>query len=221
MSAIVDTEPSNPWCTVIICTWNRAALLPRALNSLEQQVEKGWEVVVVNDAGTDDTLAVLQNYEQRLTAMQVVTHTERGGTAAARNSGIAVARGSWVTFLDSDDEYEPSHLQQRLEIIERNPGVQFIHGGVAVIGNPYVADKNNTSKLVHIANCVVGGTFFIHRSLFATVGLFNESLPYADDAEFYERVVRAGIIPTSTTLPTYIYHRDVVGQLTSATYKPE
>lgn len=172
-------------------------------------------MVVVDDFSADNTATVLQNYTMQMPRMSVVHHETRRGTAAARNAGIARARGRFVTFLDSDDEYRPDHLSTRKQFLTEHPQVQLLHGGVLVIGNPYVVDKDNADSLIHLNECVIGGTFVIRRDVFDHVGYFDENLRYADDSDFFSRAQTSGIVIDSVDYPTYIYHRDVEGQLTS------
>ncbi|GMV53944.1 MAG: hypothetical protein AMXMBFR68_17360 [Ignavibacteria bacterium] len=206
-------QRSRPLFSVVICTWNRAHLLPRALNSLLTQTWSDWEAIVVDDAGTDSTSVVVQNYMERDPRLLYHRVAQQGGTAAARNTGILLTSGDWVTFLDSDDEYLPSHLEKRMHLITDIPGADLFHGGFTVIGNPYVRDKDNPGVSIHLDSCVVGGTFVIRRDVFRRVGLFPR-IPYADDAEFFERCRSHGLSIERCTAATYVYHRDTPGQLT-------
>lgn len=215
MRDLSGNDELRPMFTVVTCTWNRAKTLPRALDSLLSQDEHSWELVVVDDFSADNTATVLQNYTMQMPRMSVVHHETRRGTAAARNAGIARARGRFVTFLDSDDEYRPDHLSTRKQFLTEHPQVQLLHGGLLVIGNPYVVDKDNADSLIHLNECVIGGTFVIRRDVFDHVGYFDENLRYADDSDFFSRAQTSGIVIDSVDYPTYIYHRDVEGQLTS------
>lgn len=206
----------RPFFTVIVCTWNRAHLLPRAFDSLLTQTEADWEVVVIDDASNDNTSQVVQKYEAELPAMQYSLHHTQQGTAAARNSGIAHANGEYITFLDSDDAYKSNHLELRRQFLQAHPSVQLLHGGVTVVGDPFVIDKNNPNAKILVADCVVGGTFVIRRDVFNSVGLFNNQLHYADDADFFARAVAMGIQTATISDATYVYYRDVEGQLTSS-----
>ncbi len=207
-------QVERPYFSVVICTWNRAHLLPRALDSLIAQTERSWSVVVVDDASTDATAEVLQTYQNVLHAMVIRRHAHNRGTAAARNSGIMAAQGRYVTFLDSDDAYDSNHLAERRALIDSLPNLHIIHGGVRVVGDPMVIDKDNPSRLIHVDECVVGGTFVIHRDVFEAIGYFREDLRYADDAEFFKRAETAGLNIGRCTVPSYVYYRDGHDQLT-------
>ena len=204
----------KPFFTVILCTYNRADLLPRAVASLRAQTERDWELVIVDDASTDETPGIVAQLMKEDSRIRYVRHENNRGTAAARNSGIAAARGLFVTFLDSDDEYAADHLATRKQMLVENDQVLFLHGGVEVIGDPWVVDKDDPSTKIHVDNCVVGGTFVIRRDVVQALGPFPEGV-YGDDAEYHARAVTAGITIARTDHPSYRYYRNVPGQVTS------
>ena len=117
-----------------------------------------------------------------------------------------MANGKYFTFLDSDDEYQPDHLQRRYDILRHNEGIELLHGGVEVIGDEYVSDKFDPSKRIHISECVVGGTFFIRQYLWTKLGGFND-IAYGDDNEFFQRAQSIGAHIEKTDAPTYKYYR--------------
>lgn len=92
--------------SVIVPTYNRASAIGAAIDSVLSQVPPPDEVIVVDDGSTDDTWTVLAGYGERIRAIR----RENGGAAAARNTGLAVATGDWVAFLDSDDLWLPGRL---------------------------------------------------------------------------------------------------------------
>lgn len=201
-----------PFFSVIMCTYQRAGLIRRAIESLLAQTEGDWELLVVDDGSTDGTDHIVQKYGALDRRIRFIPQMH-GGSARARNAGVAEARGLFVTFLDSDDEYEPDHLASRRNMLLSFPAIQLLHGGVLIRGDEYVIDKNNPNKKIHLSECVVGGTFVIRRSVFDEIGAFD-LVPYAEDALFFERASTRGITIAQTDHPTYIYHRDTPDALT-------
>jgi len=63
-----------------------------------------------------------------------------------------------TTFLDSDDEFSPLHLESRKAVLEQNPKIGFLYGGAEIIGNQYVPDRFDHSKRINLKNCAIGGT---------------------------------------------------------------
>ncbi len=200
-----------PFFSIVICTYNRAKLLPRALDSLLVQQENDWEALIVDDGSTDNTSEIARRYMDQDERFRYLFHRNRG-TALSRNAGILASCGLFVTFLDSDDEYLQQHLSVRREILHTYQQVDILHGGVEIIGNPYVPDKNDTSKKIHISECVIGGAFVIRRDRALDIGGFS-SLKYADDADFFERAQQSGFVIGETDAPTYRYYRDTPDSL--------
>ncbi|MFB6150293.1 MAG: glycosyltransferase family 2 protein [Haloarculaceae archaeon] len=102
-----------PTVTVVIPTYNRAEVLPRAVDSVLAQSYEDFELLVVDDGSTDRTAAALAAYDDP--RLRVVTHGDNRGANAARNTGIAEASGEYVAFLDSDDSWAPEKLERQLD----------------------------------------------------------------------------------------------------------
>lgn len=201
----------TPFFSVIVCTYDRARLLPRALDSLLAQTEADWEAVVVDDGSGDDTAAVVRGYVRRDARFRYLYHRNRG-PGLSRNAGLLAACGLFATFLDSDDEYLREHLALRRAALESERTVDFLYGGVDIIGNPYVPDSTDTSRLVHLSACVIGGTFVVRRERAIALGGFG-AMRYADDTDFFARVQAAGLTMREIAAPTYRYHRDTPDSL--------
>ncbi len=193
----------NPFFSVIICLYDRKKIVCRAIESLLGQTEEDFELIIADDGSRDEPLEELCKYidNERVRYFR----QENRGVGAARNLGIGHARGQWITFLDSDDEYEPNHLESRRRIIE-STRADFVYGGFRVVGDEFVPDRNSPSRLIHLSECVVGGTFFISKRV-AAACRFPE-IRFADDTEFFDEVRRSGFAMLRTDIPTYVYHRD-------------
>lgn len=202
-----------PFFSIIMCTFNRNHLISRALNSLLLQTEKDWECIIVDDGSMDETFHTVKKYADIHANIKYVYHSNKG-TGLSRNAGILAASGMFITFLDSDDEYHPDHLSIRKTIFEEYTNLDLLHGGVDIIGNPYVPDKDDYSKQIHLSECVIGGTFVIPRYKLHQIGGFS-NLRYADDADFYQKAVDASWNIAKIDYPTYIYHRDTPDSLCS------
>ncbi|WP_341303893.1 glycosyltransferase family 2 protein [Pseudomonas sp. TMP25] len=114
--------------SVVIPTFNYAALLPRALESVIEQLASDIELIVIDDGSTDETADVLARFSQREPRV-VVLHQANSGAAAARNMGIAEARGQFVLPLDADDQLLPDALQRLRGLITAQPQVEMVLAG--------------------------------------------------------------------------------------------
>jgi glycosyltransferase involved in cell wall biosynthesis len=110
--------------SVVIPTWNNAALLARAIDSVLEQDYPAHEIIVVDDGSTDGTPAVAASYGERI---RYVRQANRG-VSAARNHGVRIATGDWIAFLDADDVYLPGRLSAHARWIAREPDLDFLFG---------------------------------------------------------------------------------------------
>jgi len=110
-----------PAVSVIIPTYNRAALVGEALASVQAQSFRDFEVLVVDDGSTDATPEVLAAWRE----VRVLRHPRRRGVSAARNTGVAFARGEWLAFLDSDDLWLPAKLARQMAYLAGRPDLSL------------------------------------------------------------------------------------------------
>lgn len=109
--------------SVLIPTYNRAAFVTQAIDSVLDQDFRDREIVVVDDGSTDDTPRLLAAYGDRIRYVR----TENRGVAAARNTGMALARGEYLCYLDSDDLYHPAKLAVQAAFLDANPDVGMVY----------------------------------------------------------------------------------------------
>ena len=114
--------------SVVVPTYNYANTLPRALDSVLVQWADDIEMIVVNDGSRDNTREVLDDYQVRYPGRLQVLHQDNAGVAAARNRGIAMARGAYVLLLDADDELTAGALSILRNVIAQTPGVGMLLG---------------------------------------------------------------------------------------------
>ncbi len=210
----VAEKSSSPFFSVVITTYNRANLLKKALFSLMEQTEKDWEAIIVDDGSTDETVSLIKPYLENDNRIKYI-YQENGGYVMAKNTGIFLAKGKFITFLDSDDEYAPKHLEVRKEILMSNPVIEFLHGGVEVTGSQFVTDRFDFNNIIHLSECEIGGTFFIKREVALLFNGFKE-MPLGTDGDFFERISKAGVNIMKTPIPTYIYHREDIDSITNS-----
>ncbi|MEM4780794.1 MAG: glycosyltransferase family A protein [Halalkalicoccus sp.] len=204
-------DGSAPAVSVVIPTYNRAERVGRAIDSVLHQRFAEFEVLVVDDGSTDDTAAVLEGYDDERVRY---VRQENAGANAARNRGIEESEGEFVSFLDSDDELHPEHLEAVVEALREEPpecaGVATAYrkcrDGEAV--DVIEAHEGRiTSEEIADAN-VVGGfscTTF-RRAVFDDVGLLNAELASSQDYEFFLRALTAGYYMVGIDRALVDYH---------------
>jgi glycosyltransferase involved in cell wall biosynthesis len=110
-----------PKFTVIIPVYNRSDLVGESIESVLAQEFNDFELILVDDGSTDDSLKVLQQYALKDERIIVIALQKNEGRCFARNAGLNRARGEWICYLDSDDTYYPNHLQVFYELIKSFP----------------------------------------------------------------------------------------------------
>ena len=207
----------QPFFSIIITAYNRVQLIKRALNSLISQTEKDWEAIIIDDGSTDETYAQILPFLNKYPKIRYFKKVH-SGEAQSKNEGIYASNGKFISFLDSDDAYRPDHLKSRKNILLENPSIQFLYGGLEVIGNQYVPDRFDYSKKILIQDCVAGGTFFIERNIVLLLNGFNE-ISIGTDADLFERAKESKIEMMQTNIPSYIYHHETRDSLTNNVLK--
>lgn len=188
---------ATPTVSVIIPTCNRLDMLERSVSSVLAQTLQPLEIIVVNDAGVavEPLLASLD----RKGIIRSATHTTNKGASAARNTGLAMARGDYIAYLDDDDLYLPEHLASvvpQLAASDCRFGYAFaeyviddMKDGVLVnVGRvqPYTGIAYSRDRLL-VANFIPTPTWVFARSLIEDVGTFDESFAACEDWEWLIR----------------------------------
>jgi glycosyltransferase involved in cell wall biosynthesis len=192
-----------PRVSVIIPTYNRAALVQEAVSSVLAQTFPDFELLVVDDASTDGTKQALAAFGGKI---KVLSRACRGGVSAARNAGIAAAQGEWLAFLDSDDLWLPEKLARQLAFMEACPRLLlsqteeiWVRRGVKV--NPPLTHKKEGGRIFlrSLERCLVSpSAVILHRRLLEAHGGFDEDLPAAEDYDLWLRLTwrfEAGLLP--------------------------
>jgi glycosyltransferase involved in cell wall biosynthesis len=218
---LVDAKPGPsgaPVVSVIIPTYNRAGIVVRAIESVLQQTFTDFEVIVVDDASTDDTANVISPLADR--RVRYVRLPHNGGVATARNRGMEEAQGRYFAFLDSDDEWLPTKLQQQIEVFSRAPfGVGLVYTGVETIGEGGASTVSTPEARGYVypdllqRNVIHGGASnaLIRREAAAIVGGFDASLPAAEDYDFWLRVAQFFLVDF-VPAPLSRYHDQTVSR---------
>jgi len=181
-----------PLVSVIIPTFNRAAWVREAVDSVLAQTFQDFELIVVDDGSTDTTAEGLGPYGDRLrTIVQA-----RQGVSAARNRGLEMAVGEWLAFLDSDDLWLPQKLETQVDFLNRNPQAEicqteeiWIRNGRRV--NPREKHRKPSGDIFapSLALCLVSpSAVMLKKSLLQEVGFFDTELPACEDYDLWLRI---------------------------------
>jgi glycosyltransferase involved in cell wall biosynthesis len=203
MPAIPPTKSADPLVSVIIPTYNRAGLLPRALASARNQTYPNIEILVVDDASTDNTRDLVAAIPDP--RVRYFRHERNRGGGAARNTGFEQARGDYIALLDSDDEWMPAKLQAQIPAMVRSDAqlgyCQAIHmdpaGSRIYPQQPYAGGNLLRFLMTEPNRGLAVPSLVVHRTL---VVPFDEALPVHHDLEWILRIFppleRVCFIPT-------------------------
>lgn len=117
-----------PLFSIILPTYGVESYIAQALTCLRNQIYSDFEVLVVDDASPDQSVAIAQRFADQDERIRIIHHTDNQGLSAARNSGISFAKGRYITFFDPDDTYEPQLLEKVAESLDRQRAQIILFG---------------------------------------------------------------------------------------------
>jgi glycosyltransferase involved in cell wall biosynthesis len=203
--ALALTAPARPLgspaVSVITPTWNRAAIVGAAIRSVQAQTFTDWELIVVDDGGTDDTASVVASFaDDPRIRFAMIPH---GGQCRARNHGLRLARGSLIAYLDSDNVWYPDFLAAITTLFEARPAVDCAYGAMVTEAHGGVTQGRilfepfDRTRLLR--GNFIGMSTFVHRhSLVERYGGFDETL---DGLEDWDLILRYTSHEPATALP--------------------
>lgn len=188
----MSVRPPAPRVSVVIPTYNRAWSLATAIDSVLSQDFDAFETIVVDDGSTDGTRALLAGYGA---ALRVIQQANRG-VSAARNAGIRAAAAPLVALLDSDDYWLPGKLAVQTAFFDQNPEAVicqteelWIRNGVRVNSGKRHRKRGGMIFEPSLGLCLVSpSAVMLRRSLFESVGFFDEQLPACEDYDLWLRI---------------------------------
>ena len=177
--------------SVIIPTYNRANFIVKAIESIMNQTVKVNEIIVIDDGSTDNTQELLKDYNI------IYKYQKNSGVSKARNLGIKLSKNEWITFLDSDDIWEKTKIEEQINFHKNNKDILFSHTDELWKFNGKIIKQNKHQQKPfgdcfndNISLCKIGAsTVFIHKSIFDNVGIFDEELIACEDYDLWLRIL--------------------------------
>jgi glycosyltransferase involved in cell wall biosynthesis len=184
-----------PFVSVIIPTFNRRERCARAVRSVCNQTWTDWELIVVDDASDDGTCAE-ELFAGQSGNTRYLRNEMNCGVSQARNLGVCHARGEWIAFLDSDDEWHRKKLEKQVAWIRAHPQYRIVQTREIWIRNGVRVNPPKTHEKVadyiftqSIKRCMITpSSVMIRRNFFERTGGFNESLPACEDYDLWLRI---------------------------------
>lgn len=171
----------SPKISVVIPFYNGAKTLNRAVESVMNQSFEDWELILVDDGSTDDSVRRIQDFllNPKISLVKQVNQ----GVSAARNFGAAHSKGLYLVFLDADDLIEPSHLEDFKREAIKATDVMTCEMKVFIGGK----EKKDSFKNNSAYKPIIPGTWMIKKEIFEELGGFDEQLKFAENTELFFR----------------------------------
>ena len=205
--------------SVVVAAFNVETLIMRALDSVRAQTVGDWEIVVVDDASTDRTAAVVGAAARADPRIRLVRQDRNRGPAAARNRAIREAKGEWIAVLDADDAWRPERLERLLEIARRT-AADLVADNLVLFDDHLQSETGMAFRLDGETVPFTAAAFFsrsnpwelgilkpvFRRELPSTVGVgYDERLRFGEDFLFFTELLFRGARAALTPEGYYVY----------------
>lgn len=195
-----------PLFSIIIPTYNRLNVLPKAISSVINQVFEQWELIIVDDGSTDDT----SEFVDSLNDSRILFIKQNNlGVTVARNAGSKVASGEYLVFLDSDDQLLPNALEDFKNAINLQNSPDVILAGYIRRNSVNNSDIYSTPKNSYSAP--LSGTFAIRKEKFVRLTGYDENIKFGENTEFFHRFNLLGFSNCVLDSYTVIYFDHFLG----------
>lgn len=219
-----------PYFSIIVPLYNKESFVRDALNSILKQTYTDYEVIIVNDASTDDSAIVAETFLSE--KIRIIQHDKNRGLAAARNTGIKNATSNFITYLDADDIWKPTFLEHIFTLTQEFSEAQiFATNYEEIWGTTFKIPVNGSENLdsnfkgyidFFALNLKQGiychGSVCFHKSVFEKIGLYNEEIQFSEDLDFNIRANYHFKLAYSNSLQM-IYFMQTSNQITNSSIK--
>lgn len=197
---------NQPSVSIITPAYNAEKFIKETIKSVLEQTLSDWELIVIDDGSTDDTAKIVKSF---LDSRIIFTQQINAGVSSARNKGLELAKGKYITFLDADDILPPRSLEVRIKYLESNPDIELVDGNISVkdmdmkndirIYEPYY-NGLLLPRLVALDSQVFFNVCYMFKREILSNVRFKEKMTHAEDLLFYMELsnlysVNYGFVP--------------------------
>lgn len=182
--------------SVVLPTYNRGYIIEKAIVSVVSQTYENWELIVVDDASTDETWKVMEKYNDK--RIKYIREEENRGANYCRNTGARHSNGTYIAFLDSDNYWEREKLEIQVNTIrmtDEDVAFVFCDEMIDFEGRQYIFPEHwnymemDIGKTLYERNIIDTNTALVKKTCFERAGGFDEKMPRIQDWEFFFRLV--------------------------------
>lgn len=222
----------KPLVTIIMPVYNGEKYIKESLESILEQTYQNWELIIVNDASTDSSAKIALQYVKKDKRIKLTSHKKNRYRAAALNTGIRMAKGEYISFLDADDLYFEDKTEKQVDFLEKNPAIDMVYGDSEIFDedgkkslNKSIDFKKDPRELLldvsdkqivpstsawsilrykNEAKGIPGCSVMIRKKIFENIS-FDENLKTAQDYDFWFQFIGRGYKMAKMPILTYRY----------------
>lgn len=192
--------------SIVLPTYNGSDFIKKSVDSIINQTFEDWELLIVNDCSTDNTLDIAKEYELKDSRIKVIDNKVNQKLPASLNIGFSEAKSEYLTWTSDDNYYAPNALEKMVKVLDDNKDTGFVYCNQYVVDEEdniiYQNPQNNPNKIFN--GCCIGACFMYTRSNLDQYGKYREDLFCAEDYEYWLRLYTAGV--KFKHLPDFLYY---------------
>ena len=180
--------------SVVLPTYNGEKYIEKSIESILSQTYSNWELIIVNDCSTDNTLKVIESYEQSDSRIQVINNSTNQKLPRSLNIGFFHATGDLLTWTSDDNSYHTDAFEMLVDALNDNPDVDFVYSDFNVVdldGNYLWSVEKKGPDELRFYN-TVGACFLYKKSLANVIGEYDPTMFLAEDYEYWIRAYLNG-----------------------------
>jgi glycosyltransferase involved in cell wall biosynthesis len=182
---------NRPLISVIIPMYNAEETISHALGSIKQQTEGRFEIIVVNDGSTDNSIDEVYAFKKSNPALYItIIDKPHEGVSATRNAGLGIAKGNYIAFLDADDAWYPEKTVKQLAMLNHTADIDVVgclHSPLAKqkVNKRFTTSRRIVSKDMLFRNFFQTSTVMMKRKVFETTGYFERSVSHGEERRYF------------------------------------
>ena len=184
-----------PLVSVVIPAYNCADYIGDAINSILSQTYPNVEIIIIDDASTDETLSIVNNFAKKDNRIQVYSNKNNLGIGANRNYGIKLSKGEYICWQDADDISLPLRIEHQVEHLLEHPEVGVVGGYIQFFGpnqkkvvRKYEQDDIDLRAMIFRYNPVAQPASMFRTEVYESVGYYDSNLRVSEDLEMFFRL---------------------------------
>ncbi|OCA88293.1 hypothetical protein A8F94_10875 [Bacillus sp. FJAT-27225] len=180
----------EPKISIIVPTYNSELTIEKCLSSILEQTYNDFEIIIIDDGSKDQSAKKAEDILNGINVKYTIIKKKNGGASSARNKGLEIAKGEYIAFLDSDDQWLPEKLAESIDAIEKNKDVVIVSNLASDTKTTSLYTKVSFNKLLY-KNYFFTSSVLVKKSVLDDRKLrFNESLPGAEDYDMWLNILK-------------------------------